>query len=262
MHKQRFVVSGLVAASLTALAVCCVAASVIALAFAGGGADLPPTTFTATPPRYTPALTATPTKPGPTPTLLPTVSPHIPFPTPAAASLRYPVTLNESYAVKPYAVVGNTPQEIRRSLNANGVTDPNEPGQRFDANVVWHLSGGWEGQPTANGCELKDAAFTLKVTLNIPALTIGPATTNELLQGWNAYVERLKLHEAGHIDTSVKQARKLRDDFGNFPPAPNCDTLDQRLQARFDQTIQTIKALDIRYDADTQHGATQGAVYP
>lgn len=189
-----------------------------------------------------------------------TVSPRIPFPTPYSIATRYPATLAESYDVQPYSVSGNTPQEIRRALDQQGPFD--ESGRRFDSDTRWQLDGNWNWQPTARGCEVKDAILKIQITLVIPTLAVIPSITGSLLSGWNHYIERLKVHEGGHIDMDLTLARKLRDDFANFPPAFDCNILQSQLQARFDSTSSTIKQLNIQYDNETNHGATQGAVYP
>jgi hypothetical protein len=50
--------------------------------------------------------------------------------------------------------------------------------------------------------------------------------------------------------------------MGNLAPTSICSALDSQLSGLFDQAIKAIDATNTNYDAKTNHGATQGAVFP
>lgn len=190
-----------------------------------------------------------------------TVSPKIPFPTPYSPTALYHVSLDESYDIETYSVSGSAPQEIRRDLDRKGVIDQVSR-NRFDAETRWQLDGNWNWQQSNHGCRLSEATLSLKVTLVLPTLDVSPSLPESVLQGWNAYIIKLKMHESEHIRLDVSLARKLRDDFAVFPGASDCTILRSQLQARYDSTLIAIKNQNIQYDILTDHGAKQGAVYP
>jgi hypothetical protein len=70
----------------------------------------------------------------------------------------------------------------------------------------------------------------------------------------------LLAHEYGHANTGSAFERNFARAAAGVT-APGCGDLDRALRAQFDSLLKQANAEDIAYDAQTQHGATQGAVF-
>jgi predicted secreted Zn-dependent protease len=94
----------------------------------------------------------------------------------------------------------------------------------------------------------------------MPRWTASGQASQDLATRWSRYVSALEVHENGHLQTG-------RDFESNFKraamsaAAPNCGAIDGSLRATYDSLLKQANARDIDYDAQTGHGATQGAVF-
>jgi hypothetical protein len=61
-------------------------------------------------------------------------------------------------------------------------------------------------------------------------------------------------HETGH----ARHAYDHKDDAAAAIKSSSCDTADAAGEA----VIRELSQYDVRYDAETRHGETQGAVFP
>ena len=82
-----------------------------------------------------------------------------------------------------------------------------------------------------------------------------------MVANWSRYLSALEVHENGHL----QHGRDLDSNFTRAAlaiKAANCAEVDRMLRQRFDAMVKDAQALDVQYDARTNHGATQGAHYP
>jgi len=272
----------IIAAEIIALC-CCAGLGVLFLAGNFSGVPVTPTAIaqatltpfraTLTPaPTQTVALTSTPliqlraTAASPTFTRA-FVTPssnlyNIVIPTPTAPpKLNYPIDYKNTFVVVTYPVTGTTTNAVSKSLEANAIADPHEPNNHFYARTDWYLSAHWLWKETPRGCEVDRADVSIALTMTLPALSI-PNVPSDLQNRWNTFIKNGVTHESGHVKLAQDGARVFQRDLGNFPPAPNCDVIQTRLRELFDKSFLAIDQANVKYDADTQHGVTQGAVFP
>ncbi len=197
----------------------------------------------------------------PTPTQA-AVQYDITVPTPAAPPMVYPITFDSSFKVVTYPVVGATLSELSKSLNAQAQPDSNDATGQYYARTQWYLSGRWFTQPTARGCEVESGSVTLAMTMTLPALSASVGMSPQVSDRWNTFVNNTITHETGHVTRNLQSSRDYQRDLGNFPPAPDCARLKSQLNDLFNRATAAIRQVNIDYDAQTQHGATQGAVFP
>ncbi len=127
--------------------------------------------------------------------------------------------------------------------------------------AVWFLSYTYRARSLADGgCAVGtlDTKLDLKVTL--PRWTAGLSASQDAMSRWQRFIDGLRVHEAGHVQTG----RDLESNFRRAAVAmkvQNCGALDAALRARFESLLEQSRQRDLDYDRDTRHGATQGAVF-
>ncbi|MEP6897940.1 MAG: DUF922 domain-containing protein [Rhodanobacter sp.] len=176
----------------------------------------------------------------------------------ASASIPVPV-VNEQ--LQYYAVTGNDAQALRRSLNANGplVAD----GKRYDAYTRWKLRWHYHWNSDATGaCALVSFDSVTDVQMTLPQWQIPERIPQALRRQWAAYLQALRTHEEGHAQIGRAAADAMDNLMRTFGTRPDCHALDIELQARGKRLLQDFSGKDAEYDLRTQHGMTQGAVFP
>jgi len=182
-------------------------------------------------------------------------------PTPGAPTMIYPITFDSNLHVETYEVAGKTVNEISKSLEANAIADPHEPGSRYYALTRWQLGGDWSVRPSARGCQVTGGNITLALTMTLPSLSTSGVSA-DTLKRFNTFIEKTILHENGHVELALQGARDYQRALGNHSAASNCDALKTQLSDLFRRSFNSIDRANLDYDAKTKHGLTQGAVFP
>jgi predicted secreted Zn-dependent protease len=184
------------------------------------------------------------------------------IPTPTAPAMVYPIKLDSSLKVVTYGVIGKTVNDILQSLNAQAMPDSNDPNGEFLARTDYFISAQWSYQPTARGCEVESGTVTLAMTMTLPALSSTVGMPPDLLNRWTTFISNTITHESGHVKLNYQGASDFQRDLGNALPASDCTTIEPRLNDLFTRATGAIRQSNIDYDAETEHGAKQGAVFP
>ncbi len=182
--------------------------------------------------------------------------------TPTASLLKYPVAFDSQLNIITYTVSGKTSAELTQSLNSNSLQDPHEVTGRYYARTDWFINAHWNTKPTLAGCELDRADIGLVMTMTLPALVSTKNLAVGVFDQWDGFVQHTIQHESGHVTLSLQGAREYQRQVGNVLAARNCDMLDTQLKNLFDTNYKAIDRANTDYDKQTQHGLTQGAVFP
>ncbi len=198
------------------------------------------------------------------PTALPIKSTtySISVPTPMAPSTIYDIDFDSDIEIDTYTVFGTTFNALSASLDANALADPHEPPSRYYARTDWHLGGNWYWKPSLRGCAVDHGQVTMQVTVTLPLMAEQKAVPANVQSRWARFIENTILHESGHVKIALQGARDYQRDLGNFPVAADCNRLKSQLQDLFDNAFGSIDKANVRYDGETRHGVTQGAVFP
>ncbi|MEW5719374.1 MAG: DUF922 domain-containing protein [Chloroflexota bacterium] len=241
-----------------------------------------PLRFATFPPTYTPTPVVTKT-PAPTNTrvvdttplsTLPAIVPpqrtpttvtdpyKVVVPTPTAPVMTYPIVFSSTLKVTTYPVTGKSVTDISKSLEANAISDPHEPGSRYYALTKWQLAGNWVIKPSVRGCEVSSGEVSLVMTMTLPVLATTTGVPADTLKKFNTFIDKTVLHESGHVELALQGARDYQRALGNFAPVSDCEGLKAQLSNLYRRSFDAIDVANVDYDVKTKHGLTQGAVFP
>jgi predicted secreted Zn-dependent protease len=150
-----------------------------------------------------------------------------------------------------YDISGSTAAELRADLNRLHPTGFD--GARGDATTKWNIHWDWPGYGESD-CRLDQVKVSYQVKVIFPRWKPPADADPELVARWATYTLRLAEHESGHVDYlaakigSVEQAIR----------GATCQTAEAAAQA----ALAPFRQHDLDYDADTNHGETQGARFP
>jgi len=170
-----------------------------------------------------------------------------------------PVTNSLVLRTNYYVVTGGTLAELYASILRGR---PPKDGGSYDAKTEWNTSYTFNYQRTADG--YAPTVFEVKtvVVMTLPLWQPPKERPPELATNWWPYARALTTHELGHVSlartAAAEAGRRLRG-LGAFPSA---GALTQAAQQAFDAALDESHAQERRYDEETRHGATQGAVFP
>jgi predicted secreted Zn-dependent protease len=124
----------------------------------------------------------------------------------------------------------------------------------------WNLSYTYRSRAAPGGCAVDSLTTKLDLKVRMPRWNPGPAAGSDLQSRWGRYVSALRTHELGH----VQNGRDFESAFkrtASTTSASDCGTLDASLRSSFAALLKQTNQRDLDYDAQTRHGATQGASY-
>lgn len=168
-----------------------------------------------------------------------------------ALSVEAQASVSETVVRKSYRVQGNAALEVRSALKTKG------PGG-WDAYTYWHVDWRYVYQPSAGRCSIGEVATQLTITVTMPVLDTDNAA---LKAAFAQYLVHLQAHEDGHAENGRRAARKIDAAIVDLTAA-TCDELGRVANALGHRIIEETAAADKAYDAATDHGRTQGAIFP
>ena len=151
-------------------------------------------------------------------------------------------------AVSLYEISGTTADQLWAGMHQIG---PHDASGEHAAETTWNVS--WRYRPDASGtCQA--TGVTTQITVSFPHWTPPIETSPALVADWDRFVAALATHEEGH-------AQLVQSGVANIAPAiaaGSCREADAAAGAVMAQIQQENDA----YDAQTGHGASQGATFP
>ena len=166
-----------------------------------------------------------------------------------------------SETINYYDVSGADASEVKASLDRNGPVSPAE-GRRHHAYTHWYISWRYQYRQPTGRCAIASVSTDVKVTIDFPRLKTDATTPEALTISFARYVEKLMLHERGHVQNAITFARKIESGIRALGTESNCETLQDVANALGRALIEEAKQADIDYDSATRHGASQGATFP
>jgi predicted secreted Zn-dependent protease len=124
----------------------------------------------------------------------------------------------------------------------------------------WRLSYQLTTRTVPGGCAVASVNTKLELKVRLPRWTPAQGAPAELQQKWARYIAALEVHEAGHLQTGRDFEANFRRTASGMTAA-DCGSLGTALRSQFDSMLKQANTRDLDYDAQTRHGATQGAYF-
>ncbi len=159
-----------------------------------------------------------------------------------------------------YDIEGRTAAELREQMNIYGVAWTN--GNIYDAYTGWDVKWNYRYRLTDENCSIQSVTTTLTVEFRLPRWVNYASGTAALKKKWEAYMQSLRQHENGHKDIGVKAAVEIERSIAELESAETCDDLAERANQLGRRIISENAATESEYDAQTNFGESQGAVFP
>ena len=161
--------------------------------------------------------------------------------------------LDLEIALNYYTVHGQDYASLLQSLNANGP-------RGFHGMAGWKVTYQYTTKQRRDACQIDTVRVKISGEILMPRWADERSAPQALQRRWSDYYAALKLHEDGHIQHGRELALLVKESLMGLGAVP-CNQIQALAQAEFQRVYGNLKTRDQEYDARTNHGATQGAVF-
>jgi predicted secreted Zn-dependent protease len=158
-----------------------------------------------------------------------------------------------------YEVPGTNVDEIDRNLDALRV---NAGHGDFNAQTKWDLRWSMRYRQEGPMCGLTAVTLEYYAVVTLPALVNEGALPAVDLERWYRFADAIEAHEMAHVEREIAGAEDLRQALLGLAPQTDCQVLAARVSEMGEQAKETIRSDDSAFDAETEHGAREGATFP
>jgi predicted secreted Zn-dependent protease len=169
-----------------------------------------------------------------------------------------PPVVSEKYEY--YEVNGICEKDLQCQMRQKGITWTD--GRKYNSTTSWHVKWDYGYNTASQACSPDSFRVIVEITFRYPKWVDTTAAPQPLVDKWNSYMQYLVLHENGHRDMAVEAATELGRAVAELPPAPDCAELDRELRSLSRARMKKLNNDEKEYDTATNHGFTQGAIFP
>lgn len=162
--------------------------------------------------------------------------------------------------VRWYDVEASSAAALRVMLSLKGPIDTT--GARHDAFTEWYVTWHPAFPHAEGGCSTGPVVTSVRVRITLPRWNAPWGTPTELLARWRTYLDALAAHELGHREKALEAAADIEAGLPSLDPMPTCAQMELVANQLAHQILERYRQADRDYDELTDHGATQGAVFP
>lgn len=156
-----------------------------------------------------------------------------------------------------YKVNGLTTTQISNQIHNCSplISEGNHYAASSDYAINWSFSytGNEQGL-----CTITSVAVGLSITEIYPSWT-NSNNDAKLQSKWNNFITNLILHEDGHAKIDRMYADKIHSDLIQLQPT-SCSSIVDTAHSLANARVRELNQANIQYDAQTNHGHTQGAI--
>jgi len=156
-----------------------------------------------------------------------------------------------------YSIYPSQKSDLAAALNRT--TPIQDNGKKYHARAKWNINWHYLYEKKTSSCEVKELTVSLNTDIIMPELAANSVADQATQTTFNQYYQALLQHEEGHLDFGKMAANEILIQLQNIQPAKDCATLSESLNQKGQEIIVQHAKLDDEYDANTDHGRSQGA---
>ena len=160
-----------------------------------------------------------------------------------------------------YRIYGDTAQTLLQQIQRCAPRASDQAAAEFTAETGYSLDWHYDIVVDSNSCSLSNVKVGLRTVTALPAWQASPAATPGLADRWTTFMQHLTTHENGHVDIDETYGLELFNDLSSMTNI-KCANISDLAHAVIQSDVAVLNQANENYDAQTQHGATQGAVLP
>jgi predicted secreted Zn-dependent protease len=159
-----------------------------------------------------------------------------------------------------YDVHGSCENDLLCELKRKGVGWGD--GKRYESFTSWHVRWNYGYANEMQTCRADSFQVTVEIVFHYPKWMQTEGVPPPLADKWDNYMKHLIVHENGHRDMAVEAATDLTRTVSEMSPVQTCAQVDRAVQILSRARMNKLNYDERHYDEATNHGATQGAIFP
>lgn len=168
----------------------------------------------------------------------------------------FPPGVSGSTAVTYYDIHGRTAAELVAEMRQLG---PKASGASFFGETQSPVSWTWQSRRSGDNCQLTAVRVIVHSEITLPRWVPPADTVPGLVAQWRTFLVGLETHEIGHKDIAGREALGILRRLQSINTY--CSSVNDEIRRATDGIVSAARQEQVTYDADTRHGATQGAVF-
>jgi predicted secreted Zn-dependent protease len=160
-----------------------------------------------------------------------------------------------------YHIYGNTADDLRSQIQRCAPGGSSTSSAAYTSETSYNLSWQYSVATSGSSCQLIGAKVGVHIITILPDWQATAAASDGLNGRWQSFLTSLISHEQGHAVLDKAYGAKLVQDLNGLGPLP-CSQLATTAKAVVQADVDALNAANNTYDAQTDHGASQGAVLP
>jgi predicted secreted Zn-dependent protease len=169
-----------------------------------------------------------------------------------------PAVVTEKYEY--YEVCGYCEKDLQCDLKQKCIKW--NDGRKYDSVTNWKVKWHYGLNLAPEACTTDSFTVTVDITFQLPKWVHNGDAPQPLMDKWDTFMKNLLVHEQGHRDMAVEAATEFTRAVAELSPVPTCAELDREVNALGQERMKKLLKDQKNYDKTTNHGTTQGAVFP
>jgi predicted secreted Zn-dependent protease len=159
-----------------------------------------------------------------------------------------------------YEITGRDSAALARAVEMLGPRD--DQGVARAAHTRYDATWRYGYRSIGGRCTVTSVEVRVEIVVTLPRWTDPERAKPDLRQRWDDYRAALARHEEGHAALAREMSQRLDDALWRAKGKPDCAGFASELEALAQQALADDRARQDAYDATTERGAAQGAVFP
>ena len=157
-----------------------------------------------------------------------------------------------------YDISGVTLDELRGQMKKNGTKWGDN--QTYAALTTWDIKYDYKVSENDGRYSIASVKTKADITYHYPRVVNSAGMPEDVAGHWNSYMYSLVVHEVGHKDIAVKAATDINEALSSIGHFDSKRELKKAVNLAVEEIFKNLRENQVKYDDDTHHGVTQGAV--